>query len=391
MSATRSKPQGTAPAATGSRPAHDVAIYAPNANNLYEHDAGATGGGGAELQTMLLATNLATRGLDVAHIVYPLSDPRPLESPAPTLVSRNPWRENRLHPVLELSDVWQALSKADARIVVVRGSGGYVVPAAAWCRFHKRTLVFAASNDLDFDLDRPDRRRATLRAYGLAARQARRLVVQTQRQAELAPQVFPALDPLLIPSFAQPAPPADPDEAAFFLWADRLTDYKHPEKVLDLAAALPEVPFRMVAPETAETSAELRGSVKARADALPNVELLSRRSREQLLADMARAAAVVKTSRVEGMPNTFLEAWSRGVPVLSLSVDPDQRIREHGVGLLAEGSMGRFVEQARQLWTDPALRAEIGARGRQFVATTHAPDVVTDRWAELLTAVLAAP
>jgi glycosyltransferase involved in cell wall biosynthesis len=388
--ATRSKSRGMARAGTGSRPAHDVAIYAPNAGNLYEHDAGATGGGGAELQTMLLATNLAIRGLDVAHVVYPLSDPRPLEAPAPTLVSRNPWRDNRLHPLLELSDVWRALSKADARIVVVRGSGGYVVPAAAWCRFHKRTLVFAASNDLDFDIQRPDRRPATLRAYGLAARQARRLVVQTQRQAELAPRVFPALDPILIPSFAQPAPPAD-GEAAFFLWADRLTDYKHPEKVLDLAEALPEIPFRMVAPETAETSPELRRGVKARAESLPNVELMSRRSREQLLADMARAAAVVKTSRVEGMPNTFLEAWSRGVPVLSLSVDPDRRIRDHGVGLLAEGSMDRFVEQARQLWTDPLLRAEIGARGREFVAATHSPDVVADRWAELLTGVLDEP
>lgn len=387
MGATRTQPPGTAPAAARSGPAHDVAIYAPNAGNLYEHDAGSTGGGGAELQTMLLATNLATRGLDVAHIVYPLSDPLPLEPPAPTLVSRNPWRENRLHPLLELSDVWQALSKADARVVVVRGSGGYVVPAAAWCRARRRTLVFAASNDLDFDLHRPDRRRATLRAYGLAARQARRLVVQTQRQAELAPQVFPGLDPILIPSFAQPAPPTD-GEAAYFLWADRLTDYKHPEKVLELAAALPEAPFLIVAPETDETSAELRARVVARAGELPNVELVSRRSREQLLGDMSRAAAIVKTSRVEGMPNTFLEAWSRGVPVLSLSVDPDRRIRDHGVGLLAEGSMDRFVEQARQLWTDPALRAEIGARGREFVAATHSPDVVADRWSALLTEVL---
>jgi glycosyltransferase involved in cell wall biosynthesis len=389
VAAVRSKSRGPASPVTAPKSAHDVAIYSPHAAYLYERD-GAGRGGGAELQTMLLATTLARRGLEVAHVVYPVSDPLPLEPPAPALVSRSPWRDNALHPLLELSDVWRALSKADAQVVVVRGSGGYVVPAAAWCRCHRRTLVFAASNDLDFDLHRPDRRRATLRAYGLAARQARRLVVQTQHQADLAPQVFPALDPVLIPSFAEPAPQAG-GEAAYLLWVDRLTSYKHPEKFLELAAALPEVPCRMVAPETTETSTELRERITAGAGALPNVELMSRRSREQLLDDMARAAAVVKTSRVEGMPNTFLEAWSRGVPVLSLSVDPDHRIRDHGVGLLADGSMDRFVEQARQLWTEPALRAEIGARGRAFVAATHAPDVVADKWAALLTDVLDKP
>jgi glycosyltransferase involved in cell wall biosynthesis len=375
--------------ALAARGRHDVAIYAPHARGLYEHDAGARDGGGAELQTMLLALSLAERDLDVAHVVYPVDGPRPLEQPAPTLVER---REHRGHiplqPLFELADVWRALSAADARIVVVRGSGGYLIPAAAWCRTHRRALVFAASNDLDFDLEREDRRGATLRAYGLAARQATRLVVQTEYQASLAARTFPELDTTLIPSFAQLAPPVD-GKAEYFLWADRMTDYKRPVKYLELAASLPEAQFRMVAVETGETSPELRREVHARAAALPNVQLVERLSRAQLLAQMDTATAIVKTSEVEGMPNTFLEAWARGVPVLSLSVDPNERIAEHGVGLLAEGSDERFAEDARRLWTDPALRAEIGARGREFVRATHSIDVVADKWAALLTDLLA--
>jgi len=367
----------------------DVAIYAPYACALYERNAGANGGGGAELQTTLLARGLAAEGLEVAHIVFPIDDPRPLEPPAPTLIRRRKARsQDRLHPPRELIDVWRSLSKADARVVIVRGSGGYVVPAAAWCRAHGRSLVFAASNDLDFDLDRPDRRAATLRAYGTAAKQAQRLVVQTRRQAELAPRVFPALDPVLIPSFAQPAPPAS-GGAKYFLWIDRLVSYKRPEKLLDLAAGLPEARFRMIAPESSETSPELKQRVYERIAALPNVEIVSQQSREEIFEALHGAAAVVKTSEVEGMPNTFLEAWSRGLPVLSLSVDPDRRIEEHGVGLLAGGSIDRFVEQGWRLWTDPELRAEIGSRGREFVTATHSPEAVTDRWAALLGEVLA--
>jgi glycosyltransferase involved in cell wall biosynthesis len=362
----------------------DVAIYAPSAAKLYGRSGGALGGGGAEMQTILLARALTARGLDVAHVVYPIADPVPLEPPTPALIERRPPSGgSRLHSLREFFDIWPALSKADARIVVVRGSGGYVVPAATWCARHRRAFVFAASNELDFDLERPDRRSATLHAYGHAARRAQRLIVQTERQAELARKVFPGLEPIVIPSFAEPAEPARA-EPEYFLWSDRLTGYKRPEKYLELAAAMPEARFRMIAFPTQETSAELRDRVESAARALPNLELLPRRSRREALAEMELAIAIVKTSKVEGMPNTFLEAWARGVPVLSLSVDPDDRIAERGVGLLAEGSMERLIEGARQLRGDPELRAAIGARGRAFVRDHHSLDAVADRWAGIL-------
>lgn len=365
-------------------PQHDVAIYAPAAGGLYGRLAGAKGGGGAELQTVMLARGLAARGFDVAHIVHPVIDPLPSESPAPTLVERRPESSGRrLHALHEMANIWPPLSKADARAVLVRGSGGYVVPTAAWSKVHRRRFVLATSNELDFDLRRPDRRPSTLRAYGAAARRADRLVVQTERQVELARQAFPELEPILIPSFAEAAEPAGA-APAYFLWSDRLTPYKRPEKYLDLAAAMPDARFRMVASETHETTTELRERVHSRIAELPNVELVGRRSRPELLAEMEQAIAVVKTSEVEGMPNTFLEAWARGVPVLSLSVDPDRRIAEHGVGLLAEGSMERFVQQGRDLRENARLRAEIGARGRDFVLAHHSVDAVTDRWSALL-------
>ncbi|HWM56176.1 MAG TPA: glycosyltransferase family 4 protein [Solirubrobacterales bacterium] len=359
----------------------DVTIYAPAAAKIY---AGALGGGGAEVQTVLLARALTDRGLDVAHVVYPVDGPTPNDSSAPTLIERRPPSEDRsLYRLRELFNIWSALSKADAGIVVVRGSGGYVVPSATWCSRHDRAFVFAASNELDFDLQRPDRRRSNLRAYGRAVRRARRLVVQTQRQAELAHQVFPSLEPIVIPSFAEPAESADADPE-YFLWSDRMTEYKRPEKFLELAAALPETRFRMVASVTGETTNALCDRVYAAARSLPNVEVVSRRPRQEALAEVERAIAIVKTSEVEGMPNTFLEAWARGVPVLSLSVDPDDRIAERGAGLLAEGSMERMIAGARQLQDDPELRAAIGARGRDFVRTHHSLDAVADRWAELL-------
>jgi glycosyltransferase involved in cell wall biosynthesis len=361
----------------------DVAIYAPNAGDLYGRGRGALGGGGAELQTVLLAAGLARRGVRVGHIVLPVEDLQPVE-PGLELVERTDTDESsRLRVPREILEIWKTLERADPAVVVVRGSGGYLIPIAAWTTARRRKLIFATSSDLDFDLHRSDRSRAKLRVYSTAAQHATRLVVQTETQKRLAAKTFPRLISRVIPSFAETSFPTDA-VPEYFLWADRVTDYKRPEAFLDLVAAVPEARFRMVASPTRETSPELMRRVEERAAGLPNLELVGRSSRPELLGQISSAVALVKTSEAEGMPNTFLESWARAVPVLTLSVDPDDRIAEYGGGIVAGNSADAFAAAARRLWDEPAWRAELGAKGRDFVVSHHSIEAVIDRWLEVI-------
>jgi glycosyltransferase involved in cell wall biosynthesis len=363
-------------------PAHDVAIYSPLARMEYEPES--TPVGGAELQTTLLARGLSGRGLRVAHVIFPLRSRPQLDPPAPTLVERPEWQgHGRIAALREAAAILRGLSRADARVYVVRGSGGHLIPAAAFCRVRRRPLVFSTSNELDFDFARPDRRAAVLRLYRYSIGHADRVVVQTGQQLELARSTVPEVESLPIPSFCRPAERTEA-EPEYFLWVDRLVEYKRPGAFVDLAEAVPEARFRMVVAPTNETPPELEAELRARAAPLPNLELVAPRPREQLLADMTRSAAVVTTSRAEGMPNTFLEAWARGIPVLSLSVDPDARIADKQMGILAGDSPELLADGARRLWGDAGLRAAIGDRAREFVRDTHAPEAVTDRWQSLL-------
>ncbi len=290
----------------------------------------------------------------------------------------------------ETLGVWRALVAADARLYVFRTglSGGIAafVVGALLCFIRRRRLILAASNDLDFIFERPDRSRLTEAMYRLALAHTRRIVVQSEQQLELArTAVGDSGRVSLIPSFAEPAEDeATPSQRDAFLWVGRLVEYKLPLRYVELARALPDVRFVMVAPTTGETTEALKQQLAAETADVPNLEVLSHLRRERTLELIGRSIAVVGTSDHEGMPNVFLEAWSRGVPVISLHFDPDGRIAREGMGICAEGSWDRFVEAAKRLREDPELRAALGDSGRRFVTRVHSPATVGAHWIALL-------
>jgi glycosyltransferase involved in cell wall biosynthesis len=362
--------------------AHDVAVYAPSGSLYYGPRRDYMGG--AEVQSTMLAHALKAKGLRLAHVVYPVPEPRRVDASSPTLVERSDWQGHRpLGELAETGAIWRAFERADAAAYIVRGSGGHVIAGASFCRARGRRFVFSSSSELDFDFARPDRNRRVLQIYRASLRLADRLAVQTERQRELALAALPDGDPVVIPSFAEPAPSAN-GTGEYFLWADRLVEYKLPDRYVELAEALPDARFRMVASVMNETPPGMAERIQAAAERIPNLELLPPRPRSELLDEMQHAVAVVKTSRIEGMPNAFLEAWARGVPVLSLNVDPDAKIANNDIGVAAEGSMERLVDAAAALWRDRELRTAIGERARRFIRDVHSPEAVADRWVALL-------
>jgi glycosyltransferase involved in cell wall biosynthesis len=309
------------------------------------------------------------------------------DSPEPDLVERPAYAgAGARAKVQEARYIWRAMRGADARAYIFRGGGPQLMIGDAFCRVHRRKLVFSAASDQDFDFNRPDRTRAHLIAYRAALRGADLIVVQRSEQGELARA--DGLDPIeLIPSFAEPAERSMSDPEAF-LWIGRLVDYKRPLDYVRLAESLPEARFRIVWFATNETRAELVDEVLAAGRRLPNLELTGQLPRTELLDLIGRSSALISTSRAEGMPNTFLEAWSREVPVISLDFDPDGAIAERELGLVAH-SAEELREAAARIWGDASLRTAMGRRAREHVAEKHAPSAVSGEWARVLRETLA--
>ena len=367
-------------------PGHDVAIYASHASVFYDAEA-PRGGGGAERQTWLLARALARRGARVAHIVYPVEAPVVDPAAPVTLVHRpRPTRHGTPGALAqEAAVVWRALTEADAAVTVFRGAAGPIGIGGLWARLHRRRVVFAGANNSDFTLATfPGPRDPRALLYRAGIRMADAIVVQSQEQARMAATSFPHQRSVQeIPSFVEPQPEADGAGEAF-LWVSRASEYKRPLLYADLAAAVPEATFWMILSQTADhafegTYAELR----RRAQELPNLELLEQRRHSELQELISRSVAMVNTSSFEGMPNTWLEGWSRGVPAATLGHDPDGRIAKRGLGVSAGGSWDDFVAGIRALWARRADRGGYGPAVRRYIAEVHG-DQVEERWAGVL-------
>jgi glycosyltransferase involved in cell wall biosynthesis len=73
--------------------------------------------------------------------------------------------------------------------------------------------------------------------------------------------------------------------------------------------------------------------------AFKNVSLLGRLNHSDTLVQIANSKALISTSRMEGFPNVFLEAWACGIPVYSLYVDLGTLIEKEGLGEVAYGNL----------------------------------------------------
>jgi glycosyltransferase involved in cell wall biosynthesis len=222
--------------------------------------------------------------------------------------------------------------------------------------------------------------------YRLGVRWADAIVVQTEEQVELCQTTF-GRSCTLIKSMSERTPRQTVEPEAF-LWVGRLVSYKQPLRYLELARALPDIPFWMVGVPVPHTASdrELAEQAMASAADTPNLTMLPPRSHAEVGELMSRAVASVNTADFEGMPNVLLEAWSRGVPALVLTHDPGDVVRMHGLGDFAEGSTDRLVALAAEQWANRGARGQLAERCRDYMATYHDPAVVAEQWAQIISA-----
>lgn len=317
------------------------------------------GTGGEQVQHTLLARALALRGFDVSMVAYDYGQPDGAEWD-----KVRTWRAYRRDaglPVLRfLHPRWTALRaalrRADADVYYVSCAGAQVGQVAHFARPRSRRVVFRIAHDLDCDPDLPLLRfwrDKQLYRYGL--HRASSILVQGVRQQEALQRNF-GLSSTVAGMLVEPAR-LDLGFGArdvAVLWVNNLRDFKRPDRFLTLAGTLPTLGSHMIGGPVSGFEGQFE-SISREAAAIPSLTFHGRVPYHDVNDFYERARVFVNTSDSEGFPNSYLQAWVRGTPVVAF-FDPDGLIAREGLGAAVSSDEEMRAAVLRLAIDEPAWR-----------------------------------
>ena len=361
---------------------------------LVGHSAAGFGGGrvgGSERQSALLARELAARGHDVAYVVTGLAGGDRTVSGVRLRAAWDPdagirflravtHRYPRLLDMLrgEQADVYYSRGAGYHTPFVVRAA--HDVGAASVLGLASDKDLYAASGKVLFGV--PSARLSALigplahaayRRWGLRA--ADWVAVQNEEQASACAAL--GLPHVVLPNIVEPPPPELAATTAIrdVIWAGNVLDGRRSKGLGELAALaglLPAVGFTVVGRISGASSRAALGALER----LPNVELDGALSHPETQQRLAEHRLVINTSPSEGFSNVMLEGWSLGRPSVTLAVNPSGLLTADRLGICAGGDLVAMAAAIAALLDEPAARAAMAGRCRDYVAATHASAAV---------------
>jgi glycosyltransferase involved in cell wall biosynthesis len=347
--------------------------------------------GGAEVQQRHIASWLVRQGYSVKFITLDHGQPDGTDLDGirvfKAYAEKAGIRGLRFfHP--RWSGLWAAMARADADVYYQRGPECETGLAALWCHLHRRKFIFAAANALGCDpqLLRQEPWQDRI-FYRIGVGLADAVIAQTTAQQELFHRNM-GIQTTLVRNIGgkltEHAPCETPsiDDAGPLrvLWAGRISKVKRFEWLLDVAERCPNIIFDVVGAPGKDS--DYGSSLVRRAGGMSNVQMHGYVPYAEMTRYYQHCHVLCCTSPHEGFPNTFLEAWSLGVPVVS-TFDPDGVIAANGLGWVARDAE-EIVACLTRLRQTPEIWTEASQAARQYYRANHTPEACLPAFERLL-------
>lgn len=346
---------------------------------------GHLGVGGAQVQQALLARALVRRGYRVAMVVadYGQADGAVWHG----VTTYKAYRPTAGLPVLRFayprwSKVWAAMRRANADIYYCSCADMLVAELVLFGRRHGRKVIFRVASDSDCD---PKQllvrywRDKQLYAYGL--RRADAVLAQTATQQEKLLKHYHRKSQI-VPSLADPGAPlralADRDIDA--LWVSNIQPLKRADLLMIVANESPQCAVHMIG-GVMSSHEILFNEIRQAVTKLPNLSFHGSVSYHEIQPYFSRARVLLNTSDTEGFPNSYLQAWANGTPVVAFH-DPGGVIAREGLGVVAD-SVAAMVRALRE-FADTTRWHKVSARCRAFMENHYGDDSIVSVYEDML-------
>ncbi len=173
-------------------------------------------------------------------------------------------------------------------------------------------------------------------------------------------------------------------ENKMVLWVATMGPRKRPWKFVELARMCQDKDWQFVMVGGHSDQKYLDSFLK---DAPANLLLTGRLPFKEALSWSDKATVFVNTSTAEGegFPNTFIQSWLHGVPVISLTVDPDDIIKKNNLGYVANGDLQQVKADLDRLLTNELTYEQHSERVVAFAQNHYTIDKVADQFLNVIT------
>lgn len=334
--------------------------------------------GGEGVQHAQLAAALARRGHEVSLVVADYGQSDGMRVEGVTLLKA--FKESAGLPILRFvhprwTKLWGAIARADADVYYFSCAGMVLGLLAMFCRLHKRRLVFRTASDSDCEPDQLLIRHARDRwLYEFGLKRADAILVQSVTQQRAMLMNYDRQSSVAGMLVARPAlgaleRPKDVD----VLWVANIRQVKRPDRMLELARSMPGIRFHMAGgPSSGEE--DLYRKIEHEARGIANLTFHGAVPYLDVGALFDRAKVFANTSDLEGFPNTFLQAWVRGIPVVTM-FDPDGLVKRCSLGSSHSSLPDMTSGLSTMLGSASAYRAASSA-AIEFMKQAYGEDLV---------------
>ena len=168
------------------------------------------------------------------------------------------------------------------------------------------------------------------------------------------------------------------------LFIATMKSFKRPEIFCKLTNKLKNINFRFVIIGS-NYSDDKRATNFSNLVKTSNVEYLGSKPLSEVQQILSKSKLLINTSDFEGFPNTFVQAWARGVPVISLSVDPDNIIKNNDLGFCCDNDFKKLVENTEKLLTDNILWKKLSRNCYNYALKNLNTNIIVKKMIKLFT------
>ena len=342
--------------------------------------------GGAEIQSYFIARHMLSKGWSVHFSTENCGQPTAkLENEDGIWVHK--LKQTRFFNPLRCWRFYRELLQANADIYYQRGRTHYTLLTSLVAKALGRKFVWATSLDPDCEGNRfrislsdegvrgikhlillPD---AWIRdaMASVGRKGADVIVVQSEAQKARMKERL-GLESLVIKT-GHPILEEIPEKESppLVIWIANIKRRKRPELFIELARECSDLSAKFVLGGKCSDPC-YHYQIRRLCRGLKNLELTGALPFSRSNELLAAASILVNTSVREGFSNTFVQAWLRETPVVSLTVDSDGVLEREKIGIHS-GSFQKMVQDVRHLLSDERLRKEMGQRAKAYAVREH--------------------